>query len=236
MKAALGAAGVPPRGRRADRRAAVVPRHPPVRRRPAGADGRVNLVVANGRTAAGGLPVAPLANPEDGLLDVVVIPAGDLLDLSVVAARLMAGDYHADETVLHRRARRVEVECDPPIPVSIDGELAEGRAVHVHRRPEGAAGAGRPRLPAGPEGGAARGRRLGRRRGRAGAGQPAVRADRRPDAAGGADARGAALGLGLARGRRTRVRLAGQGGDGRRVGRRPTGRSWSPSARGSRRD
>jgi membrane-associated phospholipid phosphatase len=45
----------------------------------------------------------------------------------VVAARLMAGDYHADETVLHRRARRVEVESDPPIPVSIDGELAEGR-------------------------------------------------------------------------------------------------------------
>lgn len=86
-----------------------------------------NLVIANGRTAAGGLPVAPLANPEDGLLDVIVIPAGDLLDTSVVAARLMAGDYHADETVLHRRAKRVEIECDPPIPVSIDGELAEGR-------------------------------------------------------------------------------------------------------------
>ncbi len=86
-----------------------------------------NLVVANGRTAAGGLPVAPLANPEDGLLDVVVIPAGDLLDTSVVAARLLAGDYHADETVLHRRARRVEFESDPPMPVSIDGELVEGR-------------------------------------------------------------------------------------------------------------
>jgi diacylglycerol kinase (ATP) len=86
-----------------------------------------NLVVANGRTAAGGLPVAPLANPEDGLLDVVVIPAGDLLNTSVVAARLMAGDYHADESVLHRRARRVEVECDLPIPVSFDGELTEGR-------------------------------------------------------------------------------------------------------------
>lgn len=86
-----------------------------------------NLVVANGRTAAGGLPVAPLANPEDGLLDVVVIPTGDLLDTSVVAARLMAGDYQADETVLHRRARRVEVECDSPVPVSVDGELTEGR-------------------------------------------------------------------------------------------------------------
>jgi diacylglycerol kinase (ATP) len=87
----------------------------------------LNLVVANGRTAGGGLPVAPRANPEDGLLDVVVVPAGGLLDLSVVAARLMAGDYHADEVVLHRRARRVEVESDLPLPVSIDGEPAEGR-------------------------------------------------------------------------------------------------------------
>jgi len=87
----------------------------------------LNVVVANGRTAAGGVPVAPLADPEDGLLDVVAVPAGGLLDLSVVAARLMAGDYHADEVVLHRRARRVEVESDPPLPVSIDGEPAEGR-------------------------------------------------------------------------------------------------------------
>jgi diacylglycerol kinase (ATP) len=85
----------------------------------------LNMVVANCRTAAGGFPVAPLANPEDGLLDVVIVPAADLLDLSVVAARLMAGDYHADETVIHRRAGRVELESDPPIPVSVDGELAE---------------------------------------------------------------------------------------------------------------
>ncbi len=85
-----------------------------------------NVVVANARTAGGGVPVAPLADPEDGLLDVVVVPAGDLLDLSVVAARLMAGDYQADELVLHRRARRLELESDPPMPLSIDGELAEG--------------------------------------------------------------------------------------------------------------
>lgn len=86
----------------------------------------LNLVVANGRTAAGGLSVAPRANPEDGLLDVVIVRSGDTLDLSIVAARLMEGDYLDEANVLHRRARRVEIASDPPLPVSIDGEPAEG--------------------------------------------------------------------------------------------------------------
>ena len=86
----------------------------------------LNVVVANGRTAAGGVPVAPTANPEDGLLDVVVVRASDMLDLSVIAARLMHGDYLGDENVMHVRARRVELDSDPPIPFSIDGELCEG--------------------------------------------------------------------------------------------------------------
>lgn len=86
----------------------------------------LNVVVANGRTAAGGIPVAPTANPEDGLLDVVVVRAAEALDLSVIAARLMHGDYLGDENVLHRRARRMELTADPPITFSIDGELCEG--------------------------------------------------------------------------------------------------------------
>ncbi|MFO0852682.1 MAG: YegS/Rv2252/BmrU family lipid kinase, partial [Gemmataceae bacterium] len=87
----------------------------------------LNVVVANGRTAAGGVAVAPRADPEDGKLDVLLVRHGDFLDLSVVTARLLAGTYHADETVVHRTAKRVEIESDPPLPVSVDGELTEGR-------------------------------------------------------------------------------------------------------------
>lgn len=85
----------------------------------------LNVVVANARTAAGGFPVAPAANPEDGLLDVVLIHTGDALDLSVVAARLMHGDYTHDENVSHHLARRVEIASDPPLPMSLDGERCE---------------------------------------------------------------------------------------------------------------
>jgi diacylglycerol kinase (ATP) len=86
----------------------------------------LNVVVANGRTAAGGVVIAPQANPEDGFLDVVIVRSADTIDLSIVTARLLEGDYVEDENVLLRRARRVEIESDPPLPVSIDGELSEG--------------------------------------------------------------------------------------------------------------
>jgi diacylglycerol kinase (ATP) len=45
----------------------------------------LNVLVANGRTAAGGFRVAPRANPEDGLLDVVTVRYAPLLDLTGVA-------------------------------------------------------------------------------------------------------------------------------------------------------
>jgi diacylglycerol kinase (ATP) len=85
-----------------------------------------NLVVANGRTAAGGVAVAPLAGTEDGMMEVVVIRAGGTLDMAVVSARVMAGDYHEDEFVERRKCKHLVVESDPPLPLSIDGEVTEG--------------------------------------------------------------------------------------------------------------
>jgi diacylglycerol kinase (ATP) len=85
----------------------------------------VNVVVANARTAAGGFPVAPTADPEDGLLDVVLVHPGDAFDLAVVAGRLMHGDYTHDENVSHHRVRSVEIVSDPPLPWSLDGERCD---------------------------------------------------------------------------------------------------------------
>lgn len=86
----------------------------------------LNVVIANGRTAAGGINVAPGANPEDGLFDVVIVPFAETFDLTLVAARLLHGDYLGDENVLHRLARRVEISSVPPMTFSFDGELCEG--------------------------------------------------------------------------------------------------------------
>lgn len=83
----------------------------------------LNVIVANGRTAGGGLAVASPANPEDGLLDVVIVHAGSMLEMAGVAARVLAGDYLNSDLVTHRRARRVTIESHPGMWFNVDGEL-----------------------------------------------------------------------------------------------------------------
>jgi diacylglycerol kinase (ATP) len=86
----------------------------------------LNVVLANGRTVAGGVRVAPRANPEDGLLDVVIVQYASLLETASVAAEFFLGDYLEHESVLFDRARRVELISEPPITFSADGELITG--------------------------------------------------------------------------------------------------------------
>jgi diacylglycerol kinase (ATP) len=83
----------------------------------------LNVIVANGRTCAGGVRVAPAADPSDGLLDVVVVRYGTLLDLAAVGAALLGGDYLDRPDVTLRRARRVRVASRPGMWFNVDGEL-----------------------------------------------------------------------------------------------------------------
>jgi diacylglycerol kinase (ATP) len=83
----------------------------------------LNIVVANGRTCAGGFQVAPLANPEDGLLDVIIVRYGDVLDLAGVAARLLGGNYLNSDQVMGRRAQSVHIASHPGMWFNVDGEL-----------------------------------------------------------------------------------------------------------------
>lgn len=83
----------------------------------------LNVIVANGRTVAGGRRVSPLSNPEDGLLDVVIVQNGNVVELGEVAARLMAGNYLNSAKVIHRQARRIHVTSRPGMWFNVDGEL-----------------------------------------------------------------------------------------------------------------
>ncbi len=89
----------------------------------------LNVIVANGRTVGGGKRVAPMANPEDGWLDVVVVRFGPVTRLAEVAARLVAGNVLDSESVLHRRAKRVAISSEPKMWFNIDGELITRDAV-----------------------------------------------------------------------------------------------------------
>lgn len=114
----------------------------------------LNVVVANGRFAGGGLPIAPRARPDDGLLDLVVIPEMPLTGLVVLAPVVLAG-RHLDARavddggepedgdredgeparVIFRRCRSVELESDPPMPWNNDGELVGELSPSFHVMP-----------------------------------------------------------------------------------------------------
>jgi diacylglycerol kinase (ATP) len=83
----------------------------------------LNIAVANGRTAAGGFRVAPRANPEDGLLDVIVVRYDSLPVVAEVATRFVAGTYLEHEQVHYRRTPHVHVASRPGMWFNLDGEL-----------------------------------------------------------------------------------------------------------------
>jgi diacylglycerol kinase (ATP) len=82
----------------------------------------LNLVVANGRTVAGGIPVAPLAEPDDGLLDLLILPTMPVAELASLFQQFLGGESSANSLI--RQARQIKISCDPPMQLSVDGEMA----------------------------------------------------------------------------------------------------------------
>ena len=91
----------------------------------------VNVVVGNCRFAGGGWLAAPRANPEDGLLDVVIIEKLGLTDLLQLAPASMArADYVGKEGVFSARAKEIRVETQPPgLDFTVDGEVVGNEPV-----------------------------------------------------------------------------------------------------------
>jgi diacylglycerol kinase (ATP) len=85
----------------------------------------VNVAVGNCRYAGGGWPAAPRANPEDGLLDLVIVEDVGLKEtLALAPAALAKSDYLGKEGVFYARAKKIRVETQPGgLAFTADGEL-----------------------------------------------------------------------------------------------------------------
>ncbi len=82
-----------------------------------------NVVIANGRFVARGLPIAPKADPGDGLLDVVLIPRVSGPELVLLAAEIVLGKHLSNNETIFRQARKVAVRSNPGMWFNVDGEL-----------------------------------------------------------------------------------------------------------------
>jgi YegS/Rv2252/BmrU family lipid kinase len=81
-----------------------------------------SVVVANGQYHGGSMWLAPEAEPDDGLLDVVVI--GDITKADFVRSvgRIYKGTHLTHPKIDLLRGPRVEVDADQPVPLELDGE------------------------------------------------------------------------------------------------------------------
>lgn len=87
----------------------------------------VTVVVANGSRAGGGLPVAPRARVDDGILDLVVLLHASLPRLLSGIVRAFRGKHLESRGFVWRRARKISVSSAPEMWFNADGE-------HVGRR------------------------------------------------------------------------------------------------------
>ncbi|MBX3443944.1 MAG: hypothetical protein KF774_16165 [Planctomyces sp.] len=85
----------------------------------------LNLFFANGRTSGGGLEVSPEARLDDGRLDLLAIREGTALDLATLTLDYVFTDFRANELVVCRQCRRIDVRAFPEIPMTADGDALE---------------------------------------------------------------------------------------------------------------
>ena len=93
-------------------------------------DGRVEapteyhmVAAANTSTMGGGMKLAPEADAQDGLLDVLTVGALSRMELLRLMPSIYAGGHVGAPGVVLRRARRIEIYPDEPLALNLDGDL-----------------------------------------------------------------------------------------------------------------
>jgi diacylglycerol kinase (ATP) len=81
-----------------------------------------SVAVANGQYHGGGMWLAPEAQPDDGLLDVVIF--GDITKADFVrnVLRIYRGTHLSHPKIELLRGAAVDVDADGPLPIELDGE------------------------------------------------------------------------------------------------------------------
>ena len=81
-----------------------------------------DVIVANGRWHGGAMMLAPDAEPDDGLFDVILIGDINKRDFVTTAPKIYKGTYLAHPKVELLRARALSVAAPERLPIELDGE------------------------------------------------------------------------------------------------------------------
>lgn len=83
----------------------------------------LNIFAANGRTTGGGMEIAPDAQLDDGLIDVVLIADGAVGEIASLTANYLLSDFRKHPLVTYRQVSKFRLEAEVPLPVTIDGDV-----------------------------------------------------------------------------------------------------------------
>jgi diacylglycerol kinase (ATP) len=81
-----------------------------------------DVIVANGRWHGGAMLLAPHAQPDDGLFDIVLIGDINKRDFVTTAPKIYKGTYLAHPKVDLLRASAVTIDAPERLPIELDGE------------------------------------------------------------------------------------------------------------------
>ncbi len=95
----------------------------------------LNLMAAGGRFFGGGLECAPMARPDDGKLEAIVIGDVGFLDLLGNLRRFARGTYLGHPKVVHRSVRRLKAWSESAVPFELDGEFVGSLPVEMEVLP-----------------------------------------------------------------------------------------------------
>jgi diacylglycerol kinase (ATP) len=93
------------------------------------------IVVANGRFAGGGMMLAPHAELDDGLLDVIVTDGATRLDVVKELPRIQRGAHLKNWKVTEIRAREISINSEEPMAIDLDGEMVGFTPAHLRVLP-----------------------------------------------------------------------------------------------------
>jgi YegS/Rv2252/BmrU family lipid kinase len=89
------------------------------------------IVIANGRFGGAGMKLAPGAEMDDGLLDVIITDSATRFDVIKELPRIRRGGYINNPKVSEFRARQVSITANQPMAIDIDGEMAGYTPAHL---------------------------------------------------------------------------------------------------------
>jgi diacylglycerol kinase (ATP) len=89
------------------------------------------LSIANGARTGGGFRIVPRAIPDDGWMDVLLIPPRSRIRMIALLLRVLRGRHTADSDLTFRRASHLRIDCSPALAVHADGEVLSTAAERI---------------------------------------------------------------------------------------------------------